>query len=92
MQLWSNKSWHEENIVAFREFLRRNPQLDFYFPNFRDAPWHLQARTQDGEVLDFWPHKNKGCYNGLVRSGISGLEWLVGQAEMLGGGDVLEDF
>lgn len=89
-ELWSNTSWQEDNLSVFRLFMKRNPQIDFTHPNYDKSPWHVQGTTRDGEVIDFWPHKMKGCYRGCVRTEISGLEWLVAQAEMLEGFDVFE--
>ena len=48
-----------ENVYAFREIVNLySHSIHFYFPNYRDAPWQVQAQIS-GEKINFWPHKMK---------------------------------
>ena len=55
----------KENSREFTRFANSNPQLDFYWPNYEAAPWHIQCMIQlSGEAVEmnFWPHKSKGQF------------------------------
>ena len=48
-----------ENVTAFRKIVQLYDYgTEFYFPNYREAPWHVQAEI-GGEKINFWPHKMK---------------------------------
>lgn len=48
-----------ENVLAFRKIVQLYDYgIEFYFPNYRDAPWQVQAEI-GGEKVNFWPHKMK---------------------------------
>ena len=48
-----------ENVTAFKKIVQLYAYgTEFYFPNYRDAPWHVQAEI-GGEKVNFWPHKMK---------------------------------
>jgi len=48
-----------DNVYAFRDIVNLYSHgIDFYFPNYRDAPWQVQAEI-GGEKVNFWPHKLK---------------------------------
>jgi hypothetical protein len=48
-----------DNVYAFRDIVNLYSHgIDFYFPNYRDAPWQVQAEIS-GEKVNFWPHKMK---------------------------------
>lgn len=51
--------YHEENIAAFKKFVRSNPSVQFFQPQPTKAPWHVQAEV-NGQLLSFWPHMMKG--------------------------------
>ena len=45
-----------DNVYAFRDIVNLYSHgIDFYFPNYRDAPWQVQAEIS-GEKINFWPH------------------------------------
>ena len=48
-----------DNVYAFRDIVNLYSHgIDFYFPNYRDAPWQVQAEIS-GEKINFW-----GFYDG----------------------------
>ena len=60
MHLWHHPQYPEqiENLDDFRDVMAKFPELDFFHPNFADAPWHVQAVIESIEV-NAWPHKMK---------------------------------
>lgn len=91
MNLYAKHPFHHDNCEVFRKFMIENPALTFYQPNESQAPWHVQAKTPGDEVIDFWPHKMKGCYQGKVMSGFGGLMKLVELANVVDDFEVTED-
>lgn len=48
-----------QNVYAFRDIVRLfEHSIRFYFPNYVEAPWQVQA-VISGEKVNFWPHKMK---------------------------------
>ena len=48
-----------ENCQEFLEIVRLfKAGTNFYFPNYKDAPWQVQCEIGDKKV-NFWPHKLK---------------------------------
>lgn len=74
---------HElENVEAFKKFVARNPNVEFFQPSPIAAPWHVQAEV-NGTLLSFWPHKLKGRAEGTnekTRGGRRHLQMLVDRA------------
>ena len=70
MQFYAHpgKPEHQKNIDIFKQIVRAAPGLNLYFPNFKSAPWHVQAKmvSVDNEaiVLNFWPHVLKANREG----------------------------
>ena len=47
------------NCYDFRDIVSMyKDSIRFYFPNYDDAPWQVQAEI-GGEKVNFWPHKIK---------------------------------
>ena len=59
--LYATKHHHEVYNAAF---LQAFPDKEFWFPNREKAPWHLQAKSIDGVLLNFYPHSMKAHTNG----------------------------
>lgn len=61
--LYNAKPHHRSNNEAFlRHFADK---LDvFWFPNRTAAPWHLQAHSNFGVLLNFFPHTMKAHADG----------------------------
>lgn len=69
-------------------------EVDFYWPNYDQAPWHIQCILrldgQDKEV-NFWPHKNKGQI--IYEKSIEGLDNFIAELNRRAGeGDKADDF
>lgn len=59
------KESEEENAREFTWFANCNPQLDFYWPNYKASPWHIKCMINingDEVEMNFWPHKSKGQF------------------------------
>lgn len=86
MQLYRNpnRQDHETNCAAFETFMRRFEWAKFFQPNPEKAPWHVQChietRTGENLVLNFWPHKLKGQYDGKSVEGMDALRGMMAQA------------
>lgn len=51
------------HVMRFCEAAKKMEGVEFYWPNYDQAPWHIQCvMLLDGEdkAVNFWPHKNKG--------------------------------
>lgn len=59
IKYYSKCPYHEENVAAFKKFVRANPSVEFFQPQPTKAPWHVQAKI-NGQLLSFWPHMMKG--------------------------------
>ena len=60
-----NDGEEEQNAMEFASWANANPHVSFYWPNYENAPWHLQCIINiKGEAteLNFWPHKSKGQF------------------------------
>lgn len=86
MQLYldPNRQDHVTNCAAFETFMRRFEWVTFFQPKPDIAPWHVQCviEGQGGEahVLNFWPHKLKGQYQGGAVEGMENLRRIMAQA------------
>lgn len=86
MQLYANPDRQEQvtNVAAFETFMRRYEWADFFQPNTAKAPWHVQCIIEgtggDVHVVNFWPHKLKGQYDGKSVEGMDGLRSIMAQA------------
>ena len=47
-----------QNNLEFSELVFTFDYHDFYFPNYKAAPWHVQVQIGE-KFIDFWPHKMK---------------------------------
>ena len=56
---WHKSAWYRENLHQFVELMESHKDLDFFFPNYEKAPWHVQVDFGGGIVMNFWPHQNK---------------------------------
>lgn len=70
-------------VEWFLDLQLRHPELEFFHPNRELAPWHIQARLDNGELLNFWPHKVKGMIQDRppVRVGIDAIEEMIAEAK-----------
>ena len=81
MQFYVNPKNHQQvtNCAAFETFMRRFEQ-----PNPEKAPWHVQCRVPsiDGcdKILNFWPHKLQGQYDGKAVVGLDALRGMMAKA------------
>lgn len=60
-----NASEQVRNIKEFASWVKTNPHVDFYWPNYAAAPWHIQCVTKIGDddvEMNFWPHKSKAQF------------------------------
>lgn len=71
----------EENVETFKRLVRANPDLIFFQPSPRLAPWHVQTEIR-GVLINFWPHRMKGQrMDGKARTGYGALQRLIDQAK-----------
>jgi hypothetical protein len=59
--LWSNPQHGDEgwaNVEEFCAIMEMFPAVEFFHPNYDEAPWHVQAEI-DGVIYNFWPHVMK---------------------------------
>jgi hypothetical protein len=86
MQLYYNHNNQDQvtNCAAFETFMRRFEWVKFFQPNPEKAPWHVQCniKSEHGEplILNFWPHKLKGQYDGKSVEGMEELRRIMAQA------------
>lgn len=64
IELYETKQHHRENNQLFRDFMSENPLIHFWHPNKAQAPWHVQARSPGGVLLNFYPHTLKAHADG----------------------------
>lgn len=57
MILYWKRSRHE--VEYFYELMREFSHVKFFQPSPDRAPWHVQARLPNGELINFWPHARK---------------------------------
>lgn len=63
MILYEGKPHHRPNNEAFLEAFA-DRLGDFWFPNWTQAPWHLQILSSGGVLLHFYPHTLKAHADG----------------------------
>lgn len=82
------------HVQDFCYFVEANPSIDFYWPNYDRAPWHVQCILRldgDEKEVNFWPHKNKGQI--IYEKSIEGLNKFVAELNRRAGeGDKDDDF
>jgi len=72
-----------QEVVWFERLMARHPEIKFFQPNQSQAPWHVQAWLDNGELLNFWPHVCKGMIQDRppVRVGVSAIEEMIAEAK-----------
>ena len=82
------------HVVRFCGMTRRSTGVEFYWPNHKQSPWHIQCVMRiDGQEkeVNFWPHKNKGQI--IYEKAIEGMENLINEINRRAGeGDPDDDF
>jgi hypothetical protein len=77
MQLYWTTPEQEINCAAFETFMRRFHWVEFIQPSPEKAPWHVQAWIRCANnyvvIVNFWPHKLKGQYDGQAVEGMDAL-------------------
>lgn len=60
--------YQQRNVQAFHEFMKLFDRVQFYHPNEKKAPWHIQClvTSTHGEkvIVNFWPHVEKAMADG----------------------------
>lgn len=51
------KPHHKDNVRQFLEAVDET-KLEYFWPNYDNAPWHVQARV-NGYIINFWPCSNR---------------------------------
>ena len=87
-----NVPGQKDNVTLFkRHIVQAHPDLNFFFPNYREAPWHVQAIVR-AVTLNFWPHKLKGGFEMAPSvEGVTALQQLIEEARFRDDFDVIYD-
>lgn len=73
----------EGNVEAFKRIVADNPDLEFFQPNPKSSPWHVQVYI-NGNLISFWPHVLKGCLDGhKAVVGAQAIRTLIEKARLL---------
>lgn len=58
------------------------PRIKFFHPNQEKAPWHVQARLDNGVILNVWPHVVKAMIQDMPPAvqGAQSVEELIWEA------------
>lgn len=74
----------------FIDLMAKFPGMEFFQPAPDAAPWHVQCRLDNGELMDFWPHVMKAMIHDEppVSTNPQDIEVLVHDARAR----ILEDF
>lgn len=57
----SDLYWKKDpmEVEWFIDLMDKFPDMEFFQPSPEKAPWHVQCRLDNGELMDFWPHVQK---------------------------------
>lgn len=82
-----------EEVRWFERFMRQHLDVEFFQPAPDKAPWHVQARLDNGVLINFWPHVVKAMIENdpPVRHGIAEIEILMHEARTIQDIEVIED-
>jgi hypothetical protein len=82
-----------EEVQWFEQFMDRYREVEFFQPAPEVAPWHVQARLDNGVLINFWPHVVKAMIENdpPVRKGIAAIDILMHEARTIVDFEVIED-